>query len=93
MSLSESNKNKNTAESEYNDIPDWSGYCPDCPKCGETMGYCYHKSEFKCPSCGYIMDEYDWERDDEKENDIPWGCKVCGGPYPQCKTSCKLFDD
>ena len=20
-------------------------------------------------------------------------CRACGGPYPYCKTSCKLFDD
>lgn len=24
---------------------------------------------------------------------IPSGCRACGGPYPQCKISCKLFDD
>ena len=30
------------------------------------------------------------------ENDpnyIPPGCAACGGPYPKCKTSCKIFDD
>ena len=26
-------------------------------------------------------------------DDIPEGCAACGGPYPQCTTSCKLFDD
>ena len=78
-------------DSGYNDIPDYAGYCPSCPQCGETMGYSYNRSEFKCLSCGYIMDEDDWERDDDEE--IPWGCQQCGGPYPQCTISCKLFDD
>ncbi len=94
MSLSESNENKNTEEeSEYNDIPDWSGSCPDCPNCGETMGYSYRNSEFRCPSCGYKMDEDEWEPEEDDGDGIPWGCKVCGGPYPQCITSCKMFDD
>ncbi|MEY8515369.1 hypothetical protein AALC25_00305 [Lachnospiraceae bacterium 29-84] len=82
----------NDMDSGYNDIPDYCGYCPDCPQCGKTMGYSYNKSEFKCPQCGYMMDEDEWEP--EREDDgIPWGCQNCGGPYPQCITSCKLFDD
>ena len=76
---------------EYNDIPDYSGYCPDCPECGEEMGYSYVLGEFKCKSCGYIMDEMDW--DPKETGDIPWGCTVCGGPYPDCKAGCKVFDD
>lgn len=75
----------------YNDIPDYAGYCPDCPQCGTEMKYSYSLSEFKCPSCGTILDENDWDREDDSE--IPFGCASCGGPYPQCKTSCKMFDD
>lgn len=29
----------------------------------------------------------------QKYKKIPIGCSACGGPYPDCKTSCKLFDD
>lgn len=81
--------------SEYNDIPDYSGFCPSCPRCGETMGYSYVKSEFKCPECGYILDEQDWDYENEEgfEVEIPFGCLSCGGPFPYCKTSCKMFDD
>ena len=25
--------------------------------------------------------------------DIPIGCRSCGGPYPNCKSSCPMFDD
>lgn len=24
---------------------------------------------------------------------IPAGCRACGGPYPNCKSSCPMFDD
>ncbi len=24
---------------------------------------------------------------------IPVGCRACGGPYPECKAGCNLFDD
>lgn len=32
-----------------------------------------------------------WELDEYDEP--PEGCVACGGPYPDCITSCKLFDD
>ena len=88
------NKNKQVIDyiDGYNDIPDYLGCCPDCPCCGEAMGYSYGKSEFKCFSCGCILDENDLEIDDYTD-DIPWSCKNCGGPYPLCTTSCKMFDD
>lgn len=25
-------------------------------------------------------------------DDMPEGCKSCGGPWPDCETSCVLFD-
>lgn len=77
----------------YNDIPDYSGYCPDCPMCYATMKFSNHKSEFKCFECGYIMDENDWDYETEREEDIPFVCSTCGGPWPSCETSCKMFDD
>ena len=81
-------------EDDYNDIPDYSGHCPDCPMCDSVMKFSYCKAEFKCFECGYIMDENDWDEImDENDSITPFGCEVCGGPYPQCKTSCKLFDD
>jgi hypothetical protein len=81
-------------EEDYKDIPDYSGYCPDCPKCGATMGFCYYKAEFKCFECEYVMEEDDWDYIiEEDDSEPPFGCAACGGPYPQCKTSCKLFDD
>lgn len=37
-----------------------------------------------CNRCGAVM---------EQGEIPPAGCRACGGPYPYCKTSCKLFDD
>jgi DNA-directed RNA polymerase subunit RPC12/RpoP len=50
-----------------------------------------------CPNCGEEVDEmdyeYEWGDDDEDNSDkTPKGCIACGGPYPQCTSSCKLFD-
>ena len=77
---------------DYNDIPDYLGYLPDCPYCGETMKYSYCRSEFKCPNCNSIIDEDDLDLDDS-DDDKPWVCEQCGGPYPSCTTSCKMFDE
>lgn len=66
-----------------------------CPECT-----CYDDIEevdddkFVCKQCGhkftiktaYLLDlPYDPE--------IPSGCLACGGPYPDCKSSCNIFDD
>ena len=81
-----------------------------CNKCGAVMdrredpnGGC---DIYACPSCGWEVDEMEYEYEDDEEvewassvhksygGDIPpAGCRACGGPYPHCKTSCKLFDN
>lgn len=59
-----------------------------CPECGEELyndpGFGY----WECYNCGFEYYEPGFDSDD-----IPWGCQTCGGPYPQCMTSCKVFDD
>lgn len=41
-------------------------------------------------------DDYEEELEYEDHFDdpdyIPPGCRACGGPYPNCKASCPLFD-
>lgn len=80
-----------------------------CNHCGAVMdrredpkGGC---DIYACPSCGWEVDEMDYEYEDSEEewtegtlesykgNVPPAGCRACGGPYPHCKTSCKLFDN
>ena len=53
-----------------------------------------------CPNCNYWIevDEYDsiGEFDEyysSLEEEVPEYCQICGGPYPQCTTSCSLYDD
>lgn len=36
---------------------------------------------------------YYGEDDDDDNDDIPEGCAACGGPWPDCETSCNIFDD
>lgn len=80
-----------------------------CNHCGAVMdrkedprGGC---DIYACPSCGWEVDEMDYEYEDNEEEwteetlesyrgDVPpAGCRACGGPYPHYKTSCKLFDN
>lgn len=61
---------------------------------------------YTCPSCGWEVDEMEYEYKDqdemEWESDVlsalkgdvpPAGCQACGGPYPYCQVSCRMFDD
>lgn len=71
-----------------------------CPECGTEMNENNAEMSLTCPSCGYTFNttcgyNYDGDMDYsyDEDDDIPEGCAACGGPYPDCKTSCKLFDD
>lgn len=85
---------------EAKQIIDMSGYgdethngCyPICSECLVKMEYNSKNDTFKCPNCGRLSDEDEDEFMDD-DDDIPEGCIACGGPYPDCTISCKLFDD
>lgn len=77
------------------------GAVMDCEK--DPAGGC---DIYTCPSCGWEVDELEYEYEDQEEmewmadglgaikGDVPpAGCRACGGPYPYCKSSCKMFDD
>ena len=69
------------------------------------MKFNFGTNTFKCFHCGYTIEEdivdsvldqdseYDDIYDDPDESEIPECCKACGGPWPKCQTSCKIFDD
>ena len=65
-----------------------------CPCCGEFL---HNKDgDIICVGCGY--EDYEYyirlaNRYKPKPEKVPVGCEACGGPYPDCKTSCNLFND
>lgn len=66
-----------------------------CNKCGavmdriEELDYEYESADEMELGLDERGDEYLIFRDDMP----PAGCKACGGPYPYCKASCKMFND
>ena len=61
-----------------------------CPVCGHRMRRAtdrYGKWDGESYICDYC------DGDDYDSDDIPEGCAACGGPYPDCKDSCDMFDD
>lgn len=69
-----------------------------CKSCGQYMDY--QDGKWICPSCGTKVKEQTAYNKLEKENekgvnaffDEPDACLICGGPWPDCQTSCKLYD-
>ena len=61
-----------------------------CPYCGGEMKENGDFGELlECIECGTSINA----KDALDEDEMPPYCKTCGGPYPSCKISCKLFDD
>jgi len=66
--------------------------------CGAYMnnqsGFTVASGEWICTECGSANDVTEdniiYDNDDD---DVPEGCRACGGFYPHCKDSCPLFDD
>lgn len=50
-----------------------------CPECGHRLKK-ISEDEYYCPNC-------------VEDDEIPEGCAACGGNYPNCTSSCPLFDD
>lgn len=79
-----------------------------CPLCGDKMIYVGGLLDYECPNCGaegsleydeinktlYVSVAEEYDMDDILFDDCePYCCKACGGPYPDCLSSCKIFDD
>lgn len=88
-------KPREEREDLYQDTPDFGIY-PDCPECGCEMGFSFWKTEWKCPNCGHISDldeAMELCEDEDGDDEKPFVCRTCGGPWPECQTACKMFDD
>ncbi len=72
-----------------------------CVNCEKTMTWSDQFREWQCPNCGTTAwqdddcgsDEICFDSPDEDEDDIPEGCAACGGDYPNCTSSCPLYDE
>lgn len=69
--------------------------CNECGAVMELINCGVHPDKYVCPDeeCGWECLVEDYYYGDEPPEDIPEGCRACGGPYPQCMISCKMFDD
>lgn len=71
----------------------------ECPKCGGLMKYTGGLLGWECDKCGFEAEiDYNETNDeyyavDHSDEDMPECCIVCGGAYPDCTTSCDIFDD
>ena len=65
----------------------------DCPMCGRRMSW--KDGVYSCKKCDLDISEDEIIRDpDEDDYDgEPECCAACGGDYPNCKSSCPIFDD
>lgn len=67
-----------------------------CPTCGNNLIYRLD-GKYRCLSCDKLFnsDEVEFEEVKKKEykGRKPAGCVACGGPYPDCRDSCNLFDE
>lgn len=78
---------------------DW--YCDECGAyLNSQLGFTADDDEWVCTECGMLNDvtedniigNDDFDEIDDLD-DIPEGCRACGGNYPLCCDSCPLFDD
>lgn len=90
--------------SMFSRIPTGFQFCPDCHKpivhkknfweC-DICNYSIADEEIKNGE-GFPTEESTYENDYGEiyndEMDIPEGCDACGGPYPDCKASCNMYD-
>ena len=64
----------------------------ECPNCGKEGSLEWDE----CNKQHYVSigEEYSYEDIyEDPEGNMPACCAACGGPYPSCMTSCKIFDD
>ena len=68
-----------------------------CPKCGNRL-ILSETADYHCNICDedfnwddVIHEEYTPKK--EYKGRVPSGCAACGGPYPDCRKSCDLYDE
>ena len=67
-------------------------YYRACPECYEPIFMDPDTRIWHCDNCGFEINDDDFDIYSE-DSDVPGVCEACGGPYPMCRESCKIFDD
>lgn len=68
----------------------------ECPNCGmeaELIWDTVDEQHIISSATLQAYNLYDDLYDEDDVDDMPACCRACGGPYPSCMTSCKMFDD
>lgn len=81
----------------------------NCQQCGAYMNFEAGLNALEgwwgCPTCGIRVKERTAYTRLDRENsnsitsnifsydDMPECCEACGGPWPDCEASCKIFED
>lgn len=66
----------------------------ECPYCGQLLDH-GGLIDWTCDNCGLQFDTvYDsYNKEYALELIVPEICSDCGGPFPDCMSSCGIFDD
>jgi len=59
-----------------------------CDSCGKKL---YNSLSGVITDNGFLCKACFREQANDEEQ-MPIGCRACGGPYPDCKTSCAMYD-
>ncbi|MCD8373255.1 MAG: transposase [Clostridia bacterium] len=82
---SDSTNQDDEYEDNYEATRDLLGYDPpECPQCGTIMKVRFSDNNFKCPNCGYSVDEEDLE-DELDSFDNFSDCYSGNGGNPKCE--------
>lgn len=65
-----------------------------CPECGNNVTDDDVELGLGCSTLEEaLQEEYERWYGNRKPDEAPEGCSACGGPYPDCMSSCNLFAD
>lgn len=81
----------NPDDYSYWETPEYRMYNPECPTCNNTLQFSQTTRMYYCKTCDCLWNEDAFDMTDP--GDMPMGCVACGGPWPDCQTSCSMFDD